>query len=48
MLLERIASSTVPNRPDRIEPRMIRREKKDYPMLKMSRDEWRTLNVILS
>ena len=42
-LLDRIASSTVPYRPDRIEPRMIRRDTKHYPALKITRTEWRAL-----
>src|SRR3989338_271136 len=39
-LLERIDYSTIPDRPNRIEPRMIRRDPKHYPMLKMTRKEW--------
>lgn len=39
-LLERIAYSTIPDRPNRTEPRMIRRDTKHYPMLKMTRKEW--------
>jgi len=42
-LLERIASSTVPERVDRMEPRMIRRDTKHYPMLKITRGEWKAL-----
>lgn len=45
-LLEHIASSVVPNRPDRIEPRMIKRETKHYPALKISRQEWRDLYAL--
>ena len=45
-LLERIASSKVPYRPDRSEPRMIKRETKYYPMLKISRTEWRNLYAV--
>lgn len=45
-LLKRIASSTVPYRPDRCEPRMIKRERKHYPTLKMSRTEWRTFYAV--
>lgn len=45
-LLERIASSTVPYRPNRIEPRMIKRETKHYDMLKISRAEWRSLHAM--
>ena len=47
-LLHHIARSIIPHRPDRIEPRMIRREKKYYPMLKISRHEWRELNAAMS
>lgn len=42
-LLERIANSLVPDRADRMEPRMIRRDTKHYPMLKIMRSEWRAL-----
>lgn len=45
-LLDRIAFSIVPYRPDRIEPRMIRRETKHYNMLKISRAEWKSLYAI--
>jgi putative transposase len=45
-LLERIASSIVAYRPGRIEPRMKRRDQKHYPILKISRSEWRALNGI--
>jgi len=45
-LLERIAISRIPYRPNRLEPRMQKREPKDYPKLKMSRTEWRFLNAI--
>lgn len=42
-LLEKIARSWVPFRPNRIEPRMIRRETKYYDTLKISRPKWRAL-----
>jgi len=42
-LLDKIAFSTVPYRPDRIEPRMIKRSHQHYSSLKMSRPEWRSL-----
>lgn len=42
-LLENIAFSVVPRRPDRREPRMVKREKKHYPKLKISRTEWRAM-----
>lgn len=45
-LLDRIASSIVPDRPNRIEPRMIKRETKYYDRLKISRSEWRNLNAV--
>lgn len=44
-MLEEIASHQVPWRPDRIEPRMIKREVKHYPSLKTTRTEWRLQNV---
>lgn len=43
-LLEKIALSSVPHRPGRIEPRMKRRDQKHYPILKISRAEWRAIN----
>jgi hypothetical protein len=45
-LLDHIACSGVPYRPNRIEPRMIKRETKDYSALKISRAEWRFLNAV--
>ncbi len=45
-LLENIVSSKIPNRPDRVEPRMIKRETKYYPALKISRREWRNLHAL--
>ena len=44
-LLDHIAFSTVPCRPDRMEPRMIKRERKHYPKLKISRAEWRNMTI---
>jgi hypothetical protein len=40
-MLREISSQLVPERPDRIEPRALTREKKHYPSLKVTRDEWR-------
>lgn len=45
-LLDHIAFSAVPYRPNRIEPRMIKREMKHYDMLKISRTEWRSLHAM--
>jgi IS4 transposase len=45
-LLDRIASSKVPYRPNRIEPRMTKRKPKDYPTLKISRSKWRPLYAV--
>jgi len=45
-LLEKIAGSIVPCRPGRVDPRMKRRDQKHYPILKISRAEWRALNGI--
>lgn len=42
-LLERIARSSIYSRPDRLEPRMVKRDGKHYPQLKMPRYEWRLL-----
>lgn len=40
-MLEQIARHTVKLRPGRNEPRMIRRDKKHYPFLKTTRQQWR-------
>jgi hypothetical protein len=40
-MLDEIAAHTVPFRPGRNEPRMIRRDRKHYPMLTTTRAEWR-------
>lgn len=44
-LLERIAKARVIYRPDRLEPRMKKREPRNYPRLRITRSEWRELNV---
>ena len=43
-LLDKIASSIVPYRPNRIEPRMKRRDQKHYSILHSSRAQWRIDN----
>lgn len=45
-LLEHVADSLVPFRPDRMEPRMKKREQKKYNKLKIPRWEWRLLHAI--
>ena len=40
-MLTEIASAIVPERPERIEPRMVRREWQHYPSMKMTRAQWR-------
>jgi hypothetical protein len=40
-MLDEIYCHLVPFRPDRNEPRMLRRERKHYPKLSMTRQEWR-------
>jgi hypothetical protein len=40
-MLTEIASAIVPERPGRIEPRMVRREWQHYPSLKKTRKLWR-------
>jgi len=40
-MLTEIASAIVPQRPGRMEPRMVRREWQHYPSLKMTRAQWR-------
>ena len=42
-LLRHIAFSIVPYRPNRLEPRMQKREPRNYPKLKISRAEWRRI-----
>ena len=41
VLLRQIAQRQLPDRPSRLEPRAIRREKKHYPRLRITRDKWR-------
>jgi len=43
-MLDLIAASKVLYRPDRIEPRMKKRDQKHYSILKISRREWRQIN----
>jgi len=45
-LLEKVASSIVPYRPERIEPRLKKRDQKHYGLLKISRAEWRAVNCL--
>ncbi len=40
-LLVEIAAHRVPERPDRNEPRMVRRDRRSYPILRSSRSAWR-------
>jgi hypothetical protein len=40
-MLYQIADQRVPDRPDRNEPRAVRREQKHYPTLRITRKEWR-------
>lgn len=40
-LLEQIGRSKIYSRPDRLEPRMVKRDDKHYPQLKIPRQEWR-------
>jgi putative transposase len=40
-MLDQIADQRVPDRPDRNEPRAVRREQKHYPTLRITRKEWR-------
>ena len=43
-LLEHIRASVVPYRPYRLEPRMQKREHRNFPKLKISRSEWRVIH----
>ena len=45
-LLERIAKARVTYRPDRLEPRMKKREPRNYPRLRITRSEWRLANAM--
>jgi len=47
-LLEKIANAKIPYRPDRIEPRLKKRDQKHYSILKISRTEWRTINGVFA
>ena len=44
-MLTEVASNTVPHRPDRIEPRALRREKNNYPALRSTRADWRAAQL---
>jgi hypothetical protein len=44
-MLKEIASQLVPERPGRNEPRMVTRERKHYPKLKVTRYQWRKRNA---
>ena len=44
-MLEEIARHRVPWRPDRQEPRAVRRERKHYPTLRTTRAQWRLDNA---
>lgn len=44
-MLEHIARSTVRYRPNRLEPRMLKREHKRWPGLKISRKEWKAMHM---
>jgi hypothetical protein len=44
-MLDEIAAHIAPFRPGRNEPRMIRRDRKHYPMLTTTRAEWRSAYV---
>lgn len=44
-MLSEIASHVVPERLGRNEPRMVTRERKHYPKLKITRDQWRKKNA---
>ena len=45
-LLDKIASAIIPYRPDRVEPRLKRRDQKHYSILHTSRAQWRRDNGI--
>lgn len=47
-MLKMISQTIVIYRPDRIEPRLIKRDKKRYPALKTSRTEWRLINAMVA
>lgn len=44
-LLAEIAAQVIPLRPGRQEPRAVRRETKNYPSLRITRQQWRLQNV---
>ena len=45
-MLERIAKARVIFRPNRLEPRMRKREPRNYPRLRTTRSEWRKANIM--
>lgn len=44
-MLREVAAHLVPERPARNEPRRVRRERRHYPLLKTTRQQWRNQNV---
>lgn len=47
-LLYQIATSKIPYRPDRFEPRLQKREHKNYPKLKIQRSEWKAIHFAIA
>ena len=45
-LLDKIALSTIPSRPNRLEPRLKKRDQKHYSILHTSRKQWRIENNV--
>lgn len=45
-LLDKIAASIIPYRPNRIEPRFKKRDQKHYSILHISREQWRRENAL--
>lgn len=47
-LFSQIVSVLVPSRPNRKEPRAVRREKKHFPRLKLPRAQWRAIHALVA
>jgi len=47
-LLDKIALSIIPHRPNRLEPRLKKRDQKHYSILHTSRKQWRIDNDIIA
>lgn len=47
-MLKTIAKAVTPDRPDRIEPRKVKREQKHYQFLRIPRQQWHQQNLLIA